>query len=103
MAFAKNTEYIKITPENLENSAERAAEILQSGGLVAIPTETVYGLAGNALDGNIVKKIYTAKGRPSDNPLIVHVNNLLTKVYQVKLYSLQNVKTFIFYVSQLYI
>lgn len=75
MAFAKKTEYIKITPENLENSAERAAEILQSGGLVAIPTETVYGLAGNALDGNIVKKIYTAKGRPSDNPLIVHVNN----------------------------
>lgn len=52
----------------------RAGEILQKGGLVAIPTETVYGLAGNALCGETVKKIYQAKGRPSDNPLIVHIN-----------------------------
>lgn len=75
MAFIGKTEYIKINSENLEAAAERAGEILKSGGLVAIPTETVYGLAGNALDGAVVKKIYEAKGRPSDNPLIVHVND----------------------------
>lgn len=51
----------------------RAAAILQNGGLVGMPTETVYGLAGNALDGSVAKKIYAAKGRPSDNPLIVHI------------------------------
>lgn len=52
-----------------------AGEILSRGGIVAIPTETVYGLAGNALDGDTVKKIYQAKGRPSDNPLIVHISD----------------------------
>ncbi len=54
----------------------KAAEILQKGGIVAIPTETVYGLAGNALEGCCVKKIFRAKGRPSDNPLIVHISDL---------------------------
>ena len=49
------------------------AEILAQGGLVAFPTETVYGLGGNALDADAAGKIYAAKGRPSDNPLIVHV------------------------------
>lgn len=53
-----------------------AADILSQGGIVAIPTETVYGLAGNALDGSVTKKIYEAKGRPSDNPLIVHISEL---------------------------
>ena len=53
-----------------------AGEILRRGGLVAIPTETVYGLAANALDGAAVKAIYQAKGRPSDNPLIVHICDL---------------------------
>ena len=52
------------------------ASILKDGGVVAIPTETVYGLAGNALKGECVKKIYEAKGRPSDNPLIVHISNI---------------------------
>lgn len=52
---------------------ETAAEILKNGGLVAIPTETVYGLAANALDGSAVAKIFKAKGRPMDNPLIVHI------------------------------
>ncbi len=52
---------------------EKAARILKEGGLVAIPTETVYGLAGDALRSDTVKKIYEAKGRPSDNPLIVHI------------------------------
>ena len=51
----------------------RAAEILRAGGLVAFPTETVYGLGGDALNPASSKKIYAAKGRPSDNPLIVHV------------------------------
>lgn len=51
----------------------RAAALLRDGGVVALPTETVYGLAGNALDRSVVAKIYAAKGRPSDNPLIVHV------------------------------
>ncbi|MDW7684371.1 MAG: L-threonylcarbamoyladenylate synthase [Bacillota bacterium] len=50
-----------------------AARILAEGGLVAFPTETVYGLGANALDAHAVEKIYTAKGRPGDNPLIVHV------------------------------
>lgn len=51
----------------------RAGEILKSGGLVAFPTETVYGLGANALDERAAAKIYAAKGRPSDNPLIVHI------------------------------
>ena len=51
-----------------------AAGILRSGGLVAFPTETVYGLGGNALDEDAARKIYAAKGRPSDNPLIAHVS-----------------------------
>jgi L-threonylcarbamoyladenylate synthase len=53
----------------------RAAEILRSGGLVAFPTETVYGLGANALDATAVAGIFTAKGRPSRNPIIVHVAN----------------------------
>lgn len=52
---------------------EIAAQILQKGGLVAIPTETVYGLAANGLDEQAVAKIFEAKGRPQDNPLILHV------------------------------
>jgi len=53
-----------------------AAEIIRSGGLVGFPTETVYGLGANALDEEAAKKIYAAKGRPSDNPLIVHISAL---------------------------
>ncbi|MBL8861280.1 MAG: threonylcarbamoyl-AMP synthase [Planctomycetes bacterium] len=52
---------------------ERAAEILRAGGLVAFPTETVYGLGANALDPAAIARIYAAKGRPATNPLIVHV------------------------------
>ncbi|MCC8073378.1 MAG: Sua5/YciO/YrdC/YwlC family protein, partial [Clostridiales bacterium] len=51
-----------------------AGQIIANGGLVAFPTETVYGLGANALNEQAVKKIYIAKGRPSDNPLIVHVS-----------------------------
>ncbi|MBE7726681.1 MAG: threonylcarbamoyl-AMP synthase [Enterocloster citroniae] len=56
-----------------EELAEAAA-VLRSGGLVAFPTETVYGLGGNALDEDAARKIYAAKGRPSDNPLIAHIS-----------------------------
>ena len=54
-------------------TAVLAAEIIKSGGLVAIPTETVYGLGANGLDEDAVKKIFEAKGRPQDNPLILHI------------------------------
>lgn len=53
-----------------------AGQILQQGGLVAFPTETVYGLGANALDEEAARKTYAAKGRPSDNPLIVHIASL---------------------------
>ncbi len=55
------------------SSVERALEILRNGGLVAIPTETVYGLAGDASNESAVRGIFAAKGRPADHPLIVHV------------------------------
>lgn len=61
-----------------DESIAKAAEILKSGGLVGMPTETVYGLAANALDGEAVAKIFEAKGRPSFNPLIIHVPDLRT-------------------------
>lgn len=59
-----------------EKDIETAAGIIRLGGLVAMPTETVYGLAADALDGQSVKKIFKAKGRPADNPLIVHIADL---------------------------
>lgn len=55
------------------DAIERAAQVLAAGDLVAIPTETVYGLAANALDDTAVRRIYAAKGRPAEHPLIVHV------------------------------
>ena len=57
------------TQENIE----KAADIIKNGGLVVMPTETVYGLGANALDKNAVTNVYKAKGRPMDNPLIVHL------------------------------
>ena len=57
---------------------DTASKILQSGGLVAFPTETVYGLGADALNNNAVSKIYAAKKRPAFKPLIVHVLNLET-------------------------
>ena len=56
-----------------EESAVKCAEIIKNGGLVAIPTETVYGLGANGLDEEAVLKIFLAKGRPQDNPLILHL------------------------------
>ena len=60
-------------PENGENEIREAARILRRGGLLGIPTETVYGLGANALDEEAVGHIFEAKGRPQDNPLILHV------------------------------
>ncbi len=68
------TEIIKIDfARPLREQVRACGEILRRGGLVAFPTETVYGLGGSALDADAAKKIYAAKGRPSDNPLIIHV------------------------------
>ncbi len=68
------TRMVVLNRENLqEEQFAEAANLLQNGELVAFPTETVYGLGGNALDPTASAKIYAAKGRPSDNPLIVHI------------------------------
>lgn len=68
------TDIIKIDfSRPLREQILSCAEILKRGGLVAFPTETVYGLGGSALDADAAKKIYAAKGRPSDNPLIIHI------------------------------
>ena len=66
------TTILKDTIEDIK----RAGEIIAGGGIVAFPTETVYGLGANALDEEAVKKIYHAKGRPSDNPMIVHISQV---------------------------
>ena len=69
-----DTKLVIINPEKLDNEALcEAGEIIKRGGLVAFPTETVYGLGGDALNRESSRKIYAAKGRPSDNPLIVHI------------------------------
>ncbi len=65
---------IKVNKQNPEKALiKKGADIIKSGGLVAFPTETVYGLGANGLDEEAVKKIFIAKGRPQDNPLILHV------------------------------
>ena len=66
-----------INPESFQDEElQEACRILQNGGLVAFPTETVYGLGGDALRPEASAKIYEAKGRPSDNPLIVHIADM---------------------------
>ena len=64
------------TPPRFDEALEIARELLQKGELAAVPTETVYGLAANALDEGAVRRIYEAKGRPAENPVIVHVGSL---------------------------
>ena len=64
----------KIDENNIDRQEiKKQAEILRNGNTVIFPTETVYGLGANALDDTATSKIYAAKGRPSDNPLIVHI------------------------------
>ena len=71
------TKVIRMNPQQLDMEGIReAGEILKQGGLVAFPTETVYGLGGNGLDPQASAKIYQAKGRPSDNPLIIHIADM---------------------------
>lgn len=66
----------KIDQDNLDHKLmQEAGDLIAAGELVAFPTETVYGLGGDALDPEASKKIYSAKGRPSDNPLIVHISD----------------------------
>lgn len=68
------TRYVKVNPVNPEaGPLAEGGLILRRGGLVAFPTETVYGLGANAMDGQAIAGIFKAKGRPADNPLIVHV------------------------------
>ena len=66
------TELLPVSPESLA----RGGELIRSGALVGFPTETVYGLGANALDANAVRRIFEAKGRPGDNPLIVHISHI---------------------------
>jgi L-threonylcarbamoyladenylate synthase len=64
------------TPQLFEAAVERASKLLRSGEVVALPTETVYGLAANALDPRAIRKIFEIKGRPAHNPIIAHVATL---------------------------
>ena len=71
------TKVIRMKPGDFDREAvQEAGRIIREGGLVAFPTETVYGLGGNALDELASQKIYHAKGRPSDNPLIIHIADM---------------------------
>lgn len=75
------TEVFRVDPDNPDADVLRkAASVIRSGGLVAFPTETVYGLGANALDPEAVRGVFTAKGRPADNPLIVHVHEPVSAV-----------------------
>lgn len=71
------TKFWRLDREQIDaEKINKAAELICRGEIVAFPTETVYGLGANALDDEAVKKIFAAKGRPSDNPLIVHVASI---------------------------
>lgn len=73
----RQTELVKINPENIDQKMiKHLAEIVRAGGVVAFPTETVYGLGANAFDALAIRKIFQAKGRPADNPLIVHISDM---------------------------
>jgi L-threonylcarbamoyladenylate synthase len=71
----KETKVIKITDKNSEETLTSAANMLKRGGLVVFPTETVYGLGANVFNEEALKEIFSAKGRPADNPLIVHISD----------------------------
>lgn len=69
-----NTKIVKLDPDNIDyNIIKEASEIINKGGVVVFPTETVYGIGADALNDEAVDKIFKAKGRPQDNPLIVHI------------------------------
>lgn len=80
--IALKTEIILMEEDNIDIDAIKlAAEFIKNGEIIAFPTETVYGLGANALDEEAVKKIFMAKGRPQDNPLIIHVNSFNIEPY----------------------
>lgn len=70
------TKRLDISPETYGESIAEAARILKNEGIVAIPTETVYGLAASSLSKKAIESVFTAKGRPQDNPLIVHISDI---------------------------
>lgn len=79
------TQIFKVDSDNIDNTViGKAADIIKSGGLVAFPTETVYGLGGDGLNPLASMKIYAAKGRPSDNPLILHISDISQLSYLVR-------------------
>ncbi len=79
------TQTIQLSEQHMDETLlKKAGEIIRTGGLVAFPTETVYGLGGDALNPASSKKIYAAKGRPSDNPLIIHISKIEDLSYIVK-------------------
>ncbi len=71
----KNIDRTQLNSKENQEVIKKAGEILKNGGLVAFPTETVYGLGADGLNADAARKIYEAKGRPSDNPLIIHITN----------------------------
>ncbi len=79
----KDTIIIHVKNE-FDEALKKAADILRGGGTVAFPTETVYGLGANALNEEAINQIYVAKGRPSDNPLIVHISDIKELDFLVK-------------------
>lgn len=79
-----NTKIVKVDPDNIDyNIIKEASEIINRGGVVVFPTETVYGIGADALNDKAVDKIFKAKGRPQDNPLIVHIANYEELYYLV--------------------
>ena len=72
------TKFWQLTTGNRAQVFEEAGALIRAGELVAFPTETVYGLGANGLDGKAVGRIYEAKGRPSDNPLILCIGDIRT-------------------------
>ena len=87
-----HTKYWKVNPFTPQNNMRRvleAAANIAGGGIVAFPTETVYGLGGRALCPEAVEKIFLAKGRPGDNPLIVHIAYFWQAPFLVRKYQLK--------------
>ncbi|MDT8715599.1 threonylcarbamoyl-AMP synthase [Clostridium sp. 19966] len=77
-----DTKIIRMMPDNIDyHELSEAAEVIKNGGLVVFPTETVYGLGADATNGEAAKKIFEAKGRPQDNPLIIHVADFSINEY----------------------
>ena len=76
MVVKVKTKVITVDKNNIKDVANEAAELLRNGEVVAIPTETVYGLAAQIYSDDAVKNIFNVKGRPQDNPIIVHISSI---------------------------